>query len=281
MAAEKIIMGTAPIRAQNNGDGTFTPLFGFDPAQAAAEDSDLEIARGLVTGITSKHRLGGHAAVTTAVVNIAPGGIMWFPTVASTVRVKALGNAADDTAGTGARTILLTGLDENLNVATDTLVTAGVAVSVASTITFLRLLKAEVILAGSGRTNDSLITLEVGAGGTDVGIIDATKGLMESSHYCVPAGFTAYVTRLEILTSGTKMATVTLYRQGGADESAAPFSARRVMHGVSDFTGQDDERFRSYIILPEKTDVWATGVYASGTAGIEVDLDFILVDNTV
>lgn len=60
-------------------------------------------------------------------------------------------NANDTAAGTGARTVLITGLDENYNDVTESIILNGLT-GVNTTKQFIRVFKVRVTTAGSGAT---------------------------------------------------------------------------------------------------------------------------------
>lgn len=85
----------------------------------------LDISRGLTSNISVVKKFGRNASVGTSFVPVALGGIYRTPTStsATTLRIKAGGNANDDAAGTGAREVTLEGLDENFELASEAVAT--------------------------------------------------------------------------------------------------------------------------------------------------------------
>lgn len=106
--------------------------------------------------------------VDTATVpeTISPvGGLLTFRDTAAVIEVVS-SSAADDSAGTGARTIRIDGLDANWDMLSET-VTLNGTTPVTTVGEFIRINAVEVTTAGTGRTNAGNITLrDAGAGAT-------------------------------------------------------------------------------------------------------------------
>jgi hypothetical protein len=149
-------------------------------------------------------RIPGHTRVTASGVNpdvdtaTTPediwfaGGAYPFPTSATTLEV--LSSSADDAAaGTGMRTMQVIGLDANYAEQSE-IVTLDGTTPVALANSYLRLNRAQVVSAGSGRTNAGNVTIrETGAGQTR-GAMRAGYGIMRQAIYTVPAGYTLAIT---------------------------------------------------------------------------------------
>lgn len=116
-------------------------------------------------------------------------------------------NVADTAAGTGARSILIAGLDSNYKFITEILATNGQAY-VESVNIFRRVFSVEVRTAGTGLVNAGIIyCIATGTGGALTGGVPATLtsqwvqvlaglGVGVSGIYTVPAGMTAKVTKV-------------------------------------------------------------------------------------
>lgn len=135
------------------------------------------------TGITA-------AAFETVMTDTTIGGNIYVPpSVATTVRVRAGGNAADDAAGTGAQQVTVEGLDANNQVVSAILTLAGAAASNFSTQSFLRVNNVFVSRAGSGGINAGDIQIENNAGtATNSGFILAGRGKSQCAFYSAMQG---------------------------------------------------------------------------------------------
>jgi hypothetical protein len=126
-----------------------------------------------------------------------------YPSAATTVTMVS-SDATDNQAGVGARSVLITGLLAGYVEDTETLAmhpTDG-TIAVTSAKSWLRILRAEVITAGSAGENAGDITI---LDGTDILMFmeaDTNKSLQGT--YTVPAGKTAYIMSIKGTGAGTK-----------------------------------------------------------------------------
>ena len=255
-----------------------------------AKDFYFEVARGSVNGHSGLIKFG-RIPVTTGGADdlIWPGGAFTYLTTASTIRVQAGGNAADDVAGTGAQTITIEGLDENYAEITDTISLAGASASTATTNTYLRVHRAYVRLVGSGEDNAGNIVIEAVTGGTTQAYIPAGDGQTEQLMYTIPANKTAYIT-------GTKISLID--QQGGAttqhvghfkgwirayNESSNNNyeSWRQVFDTGLDTDGNTTDSLDQPIPtpLPQKTDLRVTVNTHSANAEADARMYMVIVNN--
>lgn len=249
-----------------------------------ANSPELLAALGRLDGIATVRKFGRNDAVGTGSYEDiwTVGGDYNFLTAASAVQIAAGGNAADDAAGAGARSVTVVGLDENWAEATETITTAGASASSATTTTFIRVYRAYVANVGTyGGNNTGDITIET-TGSTTVCQIDADLGQTQMAIYTVPAGKTAYLPRLHvgIAQSANKEASIRVWRRENADDVSAPFSGgKRLVYAfdeVSEFLTLDHLAFISF---PEKTDIWASAIGTGGGTLVDVQFDLYVVDN--
>lgn len=208
------------------------------------------------------------------------GGSFAWPTTAQTVRVKAGGNAADDAAGAGARTVTIEGLNQDFVVTTETLTLAGASASSASTTTFFRVYRAFVATTGAYTGNNTgVITIENTSSAQVIISIQAGAGQSQTSQYTVPAGYTAYLIRANISCEATKPATVTFWQRRTAQTVTAPYSAKRMIATWLSVTDSVARVFDSHISFPEKTDLWASATGNGAATAVEFAYDLILIRN--
>ena len=112
---------------------------------------------------------------------------------AMALRIKSGGNAADDAAGAGARTVKLIGLDTSLTEITETITTAGASASSYTTATFFRLFSAEVLTSGTRPTNGAnshaaSIVIEDSAAAVwgTIEFADLAHSITQSACYTIP-----------------------------------------------------------------------------------------------
>ncbi len=252
----------------------------------------LDIARGRVAGQSWVNKFGRNSAVggTAEVIWTAGGDYTGFLLAGS--QLENLSSDIDDAAGdTGARSITLEGLDDNLNFQTETIVTNGTSAVASAELDWFRVNRAFVATTGTRSAttptttggNEGVITVRVEGGGAVVAVIEQEVGQTEMAVFTVPAGFTAYVRRIIVSVSATinRTANVIFWQRQGADETSAPFSARRMADRFEDVSGEETQPVDFSVIFPEKTDVWWSAVLSgSGAdAAVVVDFEMLLVQN--
>lgn len=212
------------------------------------------------------------------------GGVYSFQTAAVALRIRAGGNPQDDSTlggATGALAVVVEGLDTNFNEITATIATLGALASAPTVALFRRVNRAYVTDVGTyGGANVGNIEIETVPGGILQAVIVADKGQTQQSIYSVPAGKTAFITRLRWFVEGNKDATVELYQRQNASDVVAPFTGQRLLSRISALVGVESISFDSYVVLPAGTDVYARalGSAAGGTA-VDCSFDLTLVDN--
>ena len=232
-------------------DRSVVQKFGLNPDVGAGTTEDIWYGGGIYTG---------------------------FLQSSAAVRIRAGGNVNDDTAGTGARSIRIEGLDENWNSATEDLVTAGASASSATTTTFIRVFRAYVMNSGTYNSNNAGdIVIETTAG-TVVAAIEAADGQTQICVYSVPAGKKAFIRRLGVSVESSKPTTVKFFQHQNADDVSAPFTGTRLVFAFAGLAGVASENFEAYIgPFPAKTDIWARATGPTGGAAISATMDIVLV----
>ncbi len=99
------------------------------------------------------------------------------------------GSASDAAAGTGARTVLIDGLDAEGNVQTAIATLNGVTPVAVPTLTWSAVNFITVIAAGSGGVNAGLLTVRVAGAGAVQGSVLAGVGIQRAMKYTVPTGY--------------------------------------------------------------------------------------------
>ena len=251
-------------------------------------DFDLDVARGAISGMSCVQKFGHNTSVQTS----GTGEDIWsvggdytgFLQAAVAVRIASGGNAADDQdGGAGARSVTISGLDENWAEATETVNTEGADASSATTTTFIRVNRAFVASTGAyGVGNTGAITIET-TGGVTVAGIEALEGQTQMAITAVPAGKTAYLTYVRLLVGGgaTKTATVSLYRRQSADAIVAPFGPRRLVQSYDTIPGGAafETEYRCYPVFPAKTDIWFRGISQTTAQAVNCTFDLFFVDD--
>ena len=249
----------------------------------------LQYAKGQVDGHTLVNKFGHNSAVGTTFVPVANGGVYQTPTPSNAVqlRIKAGGNANDTAAGTGARAVTLIGLDQNANEVTETLATAGASASSYTTTTFMRLYRAYVSDSGTyanatAGSHAGDIVIEDGT--NDWLTIDSTdfpRGQSEVACYSVPTGFSAYVSEIDVEVETTKNVDVIFFVRDNILDETAGYPAMRSQQRFSGLTESISKEFDYPIRYTGPCDIGFMAKVSTGTARVNAQFDFVLVDDSV
>lgn len=156
---------------------------------------DLPTAAGLgiVPGCTRAVLLGHNPNIGSgAAADVWEGGGN-YPFLAAAATLEVLSTSAADTAaGTGARTVLISGLNSAYNTISEVVTLNGVT-PVSTVNQYLRVNVFTTTTSGSGEVNAGDITLRVSGGGATQCIARAGYGFGRSAVFTVPAGFTFFM----------------------------------------------------------------------------------------
>jgi len=248
-----------------------------------ASDYDLDVSLGMITGYAAARKFGANGGVGTTeeVIWSNSGVYAGFLSTAIAVRIQAGGNVNDDAAGTGAREVTVSGLDENFAEATETIATAGASASSATTTTFIRVNRLYVSACGTysasglDGSNIGAITVETTTP-TTVAEIPVQDGQSTIGVYTVPAAKTLLVKTVLISTAGNKPVTVKMWQRLDADDITAPVQGRRLVANFGELDGSVNIPYNFNLSFAAKTDVWFTGQTASGTSQVTLEWFSIL-----
>lgn len=242
--------------------------------QYSYSDFDLEVSKGLVQGHRALNKFGHNEAVGTSFEDIwSLGGTYAFPASASTMTVSSA-STADTSAGTGARTVDVQGLDANYLEVSETITLLG-QTAVTSTNSYLRVNRMIVRTAGSGGVNAGIIYIGTGTVTTGVpavkyGAIAIGDNQTLQAHYTVPASNALYVRAIKI-TSGAQKETDTKLLVRPENEV---FQIKWESHFYQD--GVPNE-FTPPIVIAAKSDIRVQALVDATTTKLAVSYDGILV----
>lgn len=256
-------------------DGTDTASISTDGALNVQERM-LAIAEGDVSGHSVLLKFGRNADVDTGGVETIweGGGAYPFPSTAQSLEAVS-SSVDDDSAGTGARTITLIGLNASYVEQTQVIILDGTT-PVAITGTWLRVYRCSVTTAGTGAVNAGLITIRISGGGTTLLVIGAGEGQTLMAVYTVPAGYTAYM----ISYYASANATPTL---PAVDVSLYTMPSTMVInlkHKQALTAGYFDHKFRAPFKIEEKTDIYLNASSSVNNTDVCGGFDLILVANS-
>jgi len=238
----------------------------------------LDVAAGNISGISNLSKFGyNHQISSTAFETIWEGSNAYpWQTVADQLEV--LSSSANDTsAGTGARTVELEGLDSSWNLLTET-VTMNGTTAVTTTGSFLRIFRARVVTAGTGLINTGDITIRDQDTSTTRAIITNSVGKSMGQTlmaiYTVPAGKTAYLININF-SSGKDLEQE--YRLMARDNTVAnaAWNVREFVTGRGGFSDFPKEAINKYT---EKTDLDLQAI-SSAVSSAAGGIELILIDN--
>lgn len=148
------------------------------------------VGLGLVSGATRVAALGNNPDVDTAAVEDVWSGGGAYPWMTGATSLEIVSDSANDAAaGTGARTVLINGLDANYVAVAQTITLNGTN-AVAIPTQLFRINSALIVSAGSGKVNAGTITIRNSGGGSTRAIIPVGYGITRQAVFTVPAGKT-------------------------------------------------------------------------------------------
>ena len=243
------------------------------------EPFELQVARGQISWHESITIFGYNSDVDTSVETVWPyGGILPFLSTAIQLKVSS-DNVNDTSAGTGARTVFIGGLDANHNQISET-VTLNGQTAVLTTNYYLHINQCYVATAGSLDSaagniyfGDGVVTAGVPA--TVYDIIQYDYNTRMTGSYTVPAGYTAYVSQ-------------GLFSSGQASGSG-PVTGRLMTRGTNDIrltaaivtinNGAADYTFEYPLAVPEKTTIEAQAVGAGNNNACSSMFILVVIKN--
>jgi hypothetical protein len=277
-----LVTATIPVGQTMFYDSLGVRVVGVDTVSSG--DAYFDIARGTVSGFSAVHKFGRNDAVPNgswervAFLSIPTA----FNSSASTVRIKAGGNANDDAAGTHAREVTVQGLDDTGAVASSAIATAGASASSATTISYWRIFRAWVSSAGGyGNSNAATITIEDSGGAADLVAIGTGEGQSFYGGYSIPLAKTGYIKTIAVTVDSNKAADFRLFKRDSFTDTSVPVEAYRAqlewlgltsgLHNLTPATPMGP-----YSAL---TDLWFESRGSGGTAAVSVDFEVLLEDD--
>jgi hypothetical protein len=250
-------------------------------ASGKYEPFGLQVSRGQIMGHRSVIVFGYNPDVDQTEETVWPdGGVVNHPATATVMKVSS-DNTNDAAAGTGARTIVISGLDASYNEITET-VTLNGQTAVNTTNSYLRINDIYVATAGSGLVSAG--TIYIGGGTVTAGVPATIYDLMyvgynkrTTGHYTIPAGYTGYMVA-GALTAGQNSGSNQITGRLLTTNSNS-VSLTQAVAALNN--GQAFYDFQLPLSIPEKTDVEARAIGASNNNAISSMFQICLIANTV
>lgn len=242
---------------------------------------ELQVARGQIVGHRSVTIFGFNPDVDTAEVSVWPlQSLITRPATALQMRVSST-DINDTAAGTGARTIVIEGLDGDYNEVTET-VTLNGQTFVTTTASFLRINYMYVATAGSSLSAAGDIyvgtgTVTAGVPATVYDIIKFNYNDTITGSYTVPAGHTAYLSQ-GLFSAGQDVGSTQV--QGrllafGIDGIRRTAAVTTLNNGVADYV------FEYPVPFPEKTTLEATAIGSANNNSVSTMFILVLIKNSL
>lgn len=248
---------------------------------------DSEITDGSL-GYSVVHKFGRNSDVGNVFTPVSLGGLFRTPQIsdATALRVKA-GDVNDTSDGSGARSVVVEGIDSSGDEISVVLATAGVSAGPPSSVTFIRAYRAYVNesgVYGTATVGSHAATIVVeNAAGTEDWIGIEFEGLPRSQSqtavYTIPNGKIGYVKSFFVTTATNKPVDLVLLRRNNILQTSPPYSP---IVTQTEFTGIQSP-FVSNFGVPigpfvANTDLGWMARVATGTAIVSVDFEILLRD---
>jgi hypothetical protein len=202
------------------------------------------------------------------------GGLYTFDTTAQSLEIIS-SDANDTSAGTGARTVTVIGLDANY-VEKSEVATMNGATAVALTGTWLRVHRCSVTTAGTGEVNAGTLTVRIAGAGATRLVVGIGNGQTLMAIYTIPAGKTGYLYHYYITGNATPTAPsidASLWTRTSA-------GVRNLKHQQSLQAGQPlTYNYAAPLKITEKTDVWLRASSSVNNSDVCGGFDIVLVTN--
>ena len=245
-----------------------------------SEPFELQVARGQISYHESVYKFGNNAQVADSVETIwQQGGLYSYLSAESVLKVSS-SSANDTSAGTGARTVELFGLNGDYNEISET-VTLNGQTAVNTTLSYLRINRMIVRSAGSGGANAGIIYAGTGTVTTGVPAnIYATINGDGSNQtlmalWTVPAGYTGYLMQYDV-SNGTTSNTPAVCK---LTLVARPYGEVFQSKDVNSLT--TGMHIENTLIVPvkfaEKTDIEVRAVSSSASVTFDISAAFEII----
>jgi hypothetical protein len=245
------------------------------------EPFELQVARGQITGHEVINIFGYNPDVDTSEESVWPdGGTIPHPTTASVLKISS-SSANDTSAGTGARTVAIFGVDADYNEVSESVILDG-QTPVNTGYSYLYINGFYVTTAGSGGVNAG--NINAGTGVVTAGVPAVLYDIIATGYnnrttaqYCVPAGYTGYLIT-GIITTGqvTGSTSVTAFlKQHGPDDILRVGAVSTLNNGSVQYD------FTYPYIIPEKNSVVASAIGVAANNSVSAYFNIVLVKNAI
>jgi|DEB0MinimDraft_6_1074348.scaffolds.fasta_scaffold36496_1 hypothetical protein len=246
-----------------------------------SEPFELQVSRGQIAYHKPLFKFGNNASVGNSLETIwSEGGLYVYPPSASVMTVSS-SSTADTSAGTGARTVTVFGLDADYNEISET-VTLNGQTAVNTTKSYLRVNRMIVRSAGSGGANAGVIYTGTGTitSGVPANVYASINGVTGSNQslmalWTVPSGYTAYLLQYDI-SNGTTSNTPAVCKMILAVRPYGEVFQSKDVKSLT--TGMHvEETFSVPVKVAEKSDIEVRAISSSGSVSFDISAAFELI----
>lgn len=241
-----------------------------------------EIQKGNVPGHSLVHKFGTNPSVPNGdwafITNL--GQAAHPLSAATTVRVKA-GNTNDTAAGTGARSIVIQGIDVAGAEVKETLATSGTSVGDVSSNSYWRVHRAWVEDCGTyGGGNIGEVVIENGAGGTDILSMAATQGQSQDCAFTIPSGYKGYLLSLDATIDASKPADLRLLTRADITNTTPPVKSVRLKNFFDGIQGPFPFKpFSPHGGHTGPTDIWMEARGGGALTEVSADMEILIIED--
>lgn len=247
--------------------------------QGTFEPFGLQVSRGQIQGHSSVIVFGYNPDVDTSEESVWPdGGTIPHPTSASVLKISS-SSANDTSAGTGARTVFIEGLDGDYNVVSETVILSGqTAVNTTNSYLYVNLFYVATVGSGgenAGNINAGTGTVTAGVPAVLYDIISTGYNSRTTGHYCVPAGYTGYLIQ-GLFSAGQasgSTAVTGFLKQHGPDGILRVGAVTTVNNSTADYL------FEMPLQIPEKNCVGSTAIGSASNNAVSSYFNIVLIKN--
>lgn len=241
-------------------------------------DFYLDVARGLIPGISHINKFGRNTDVDTSEEDIWDGGGTWAPPTTARTHQLVSTSTADASGGTGARTVEIFGLDAGF-VLQNEIVTMNGTTNVATASAYTMIHRMIVRTAGSGEKNAGTITATADTDGTVTAQITIGFNQTLMAIFQIPANTTGYMRHLCWYLNKAGGAGVFADMRLYAKPPGEVWQLKHVAGLASDGDNSDHVEFLPHKVFLAKTLIRVASIASALNQDVSVEYDVILVQD--
>lgn len=233
----------------------------------------FDVPLGRVPGVTNVLRAGFNGTIDAVQEDIwNVGGLQVYLTSAELMDLVST-DANDTSAGTGAQTIAIEGIDGNFDEVLEVISLNGLT-PVTTVNSFLRIYRMVTIAAGTTASNEGVVTITSATSANIQGQMDISQNSSSTFQYTIPRAKTGLLTHFTVTTGSNDQTDFSFFArlEGGVFLLA---NENQVIGNVFDIPFVPNQ------MVPEKTDIrlLSRQIAGGGSVSVTAILQLYLVDN--